>query len=200
MKDKILKTATDLFLSFGFKNVTMDEIAQNLAISKKTIYTYYTNKNELVNSCSHYLFCQISTGINAILDQNLNAIDEMIAIHQFIINSLREEKTSVQYQLNRYYPSVYKSLKEKKSKKMLLVIQNNLEKGKESGCYREDLNPKMVAEFYRTLIEGIRNNKNLLTDNLSINTIIYNFLDYHLRAIVSPLGLKHLKSLKTSNS
>ncbi|TXK71511.1 TetR/AcrR family transcriptional regulator [Mesonia sp. HuA40] len=200
MKEKILKTATDLFLSFGFKNVTMDVIAQNLGISKKTIYTYYTNKNELVSSCTQYLFYQISQGVNTILEQNLNAIDEMIAIHQFIINSLREEKASIQYQLNRYYPSVYKSLKEKKSEKMLVVIQKNLEKGMEAGYYREDLNPKIVAEFYRTLIEGIRNNENLLIDHLSINTIINNFLDYHLRAIVSPLGLKHLKSLKTSNS
>lgn len=52
MKKKIITKATELFLSIGFKSVTMDDLAQSMGISKKTIYQYFENKNQLISSCT----------------------------------------------------------------------------------------------------------------------------------------------------
>ena len=66
MREKILHTATELFLNYGFKSITMDEIAKTISISKKTIYTHYKTKTQLVEASVFLIFDQISTGIDAI--------------------------------------------------------------------------------------------------------------------------------------
>ena len=66
MKERIIHKATDLFLKLGFKSVTMDDIAQELAISKKTIYTHFKNKTELIKECAWFMLDNITTGIDEI--------------------------------------------------------------------------------------------------------------------------------------
>ena len=66
MKEKIIQKSTELFLTLGFKSVTMDDIASEMGISKKTIYVHFKNKTKLVEAVTFYLFATICTGIDSI--------------------------------------------------------------------------------------------------------------------------------------
>ena len=89
MREKILLTATDLFLSLGFKSVTMDDIANNIGISKKTIYQHFENKTKLVEAATFQLFDTICDGIDMICDASANPIQELYDIKMFVMNHLK---------------------------------------------------------------------------------------------------------------
>ena len=114
MKETIINKATSLFLTLGFKSVTMDDIANDLGISKKTIYTYFDNKTSLVEAGTTHLFKKITDGIKDIKTKSLDPITELHDIKIFLMNSLKGEKTSPYHQLQKYYPSIHKELKIKK--------------------------------------------------------------------------------------
>ena len=103
MRDKILEKSNELFLNLGFKSVTMDEIASSLGVSKKTIYKYFKNKTELVDAVTRFMFDSVSCGIDGICEK-INPIDEVFSIKRFVIEHLKDEKSSPQYQLQKYYP------------------------------------------------------------------------------------------------
>ena len=90
MKDKITTTATELFLNLGFKSVTMDDIASEMGISKKTIYTHFSNKTDLVNEVTSQLFCIVSEGIDFICATEKNSIEELFEIKQFVMEYLKD--------------------------------------------------------------------------------------------------------------
>ena len=80
MKEKILKKAIDLFINFGFKSVTMDDIASEMHISKKTIYSHFNNKTKLVEAATFCVFETISNEINCICELQKNPIEELYEI------------------------------------------------------------------------------------------------------------------------
>src|SRR5690606_6825508 len=110
MKDKITEKATEMFLNLGFKSVTMDDLANEMGVSKKTIYSHFENKSKLVHDCMQYLFNCITDGIDRIVALDKNPIEELFEIKKFISQHLKDEKSSPQYQLQKYYPKLYKNL------------------------------------------------------------------------------------------
>ena len=104
MKDQILNKATEMFLTLGFKSVTMDDIASEMGISKKTIYQHFSNKDSLVKATTTNLFENISCGIDEIILANNNPIEELFTIKEFVMQNLKDENTSPIYQLQKYYP------------------------------------------------------------------------------------------------
>ena len=99
MKDKILEKSKHLFLNFGFKSITMDEIAGSMGVSKKTIYKYFKNKTELIDTVTHDMFNTISIGIDEICEVGMNPIHELFSINKLVMENLKNEKSSPQYQL-----------------------------------------------------------------------------------------------------
>lgn len=195
MKEKILNTATEMFLTLGFKSITMNDIAEKLSISKKTIYAHYPNKEKLVETCVMELFKIITNGIDKIIEENHNPIDELLLIHEYILKRLKEEKASPQFQLCKYYPKIEEKLKARKIENMRKCIGNNLKRGKEEGLYRESIEIEIVQNFYFMTLEGIKNSDYFPIEKYTIPFLVDHFLEYHFRAIASEKGLKHINNL-----
>ena len=104
MRDKILFKASEMFLNLGFKSVTMDDIANEMGVSKKTIYTHFKNKTDLVEKVTLSLFEFISQGIDMICSLDHNPIQELYDIKKFVMKHLKDEKSSPQYQLQKVLP------------------------------------------------------------------------------------------------
>ena len=126
MREKILEKSEELFLNLGFKSVTMDEIASSLGVSKKTIYKYFKNKTELIAAVTAYMFDKVSCGIDGICALKMNPIDEIFSIKRFVMDHLKDEKSSPQYQLQKYYPKIYASLMQKQFDVMQDCVIDNL--------------------------------------------------------------------------
>lgn len=199
MKDKILLGATDLFLSYGFKSVTMDDIASALGISKKTIYQHFDNKTMLVKASAFHLFEVISTGIDQISAIEMNPIEEIYSIKKFVMQHLKDEKSSPQYQLQKYYPKIFKTLKNKQFDVMQTCVVANLERGIKLGLYRGSINIDFVSRIYFNSMLAIKDNDLFPLTKFSINTLMGYYLEYHLRGISTPKGLETLKQFITSN-
>ncbi|PIA79206.1 TetR family transcriptional regulator [Gaetbulibacter sp. 4G1] len=199
MRDKILLGATDLFLSYGFKSVTMDDIASSLGVSKKTIYQHFDNKTKLVEATTLNLFESISCGIDHICSLEKNPIEEIYSIKQFIMEHLKDEKSSPQYQLQKYYPKIFNTLKSKQFEVMQTCVTDNLNRGINQGLYRDSISVEFIARIYFNSMLAIKDKDLFPLKKFSMNMLMSNYLEYHLRGICTPKGLEILNQFITSN-
>jgi len=199
VKEKILQKAEELFLTFGFKSVTMDDIANKMGISKKTIYTHFKNKTQLVKETTLKVFENISQGIDGICSLNKNAIDEIFEIKTLILEQLKGEKTSPQYQLSKYYPEIHNTLKKRQFDIMQDCVKNNLTKGVSQCYYRSDLEIEFISRIYFLGMTGIKDESIFPSDKFSKKQVMDNYLEYHLRGIVTKKGLTELNQIINKN-
>ncbi|MBD0833542.1 TetR/AcrR family transcriptional regulator [Aestuariibaculum sediminum] len=199
MKEDILKTAADLFLNYGFKSVTMDDIANTLGMSKKTVYQYFKNKNVLVEETTLFMYHIIQSGIDDIIKENMSPIEELYEIKRFVMKHLKDEKSSPQFQLQKYYPKIYEDLKEKQSCVMGDCVISNLDRGMQLGLYRDNLNKEFISKIYFNSMMSLKDKTLFPLNHLSMQSLMNNYLEYHLRGICTPKGLQHLTEYLNTN-
>ncbi|HEX9981337.1 MAG TPA: TetR/AcrR family transcriptional regulator [Flavobacterium sp.] len=195
MKEEILRKATEMFLTLGFKSVTMDDIAAEMGISKKTIYQHFENKPELVEASSLFLFDKIAGGIDNICSLNKNAIEELFEIKNFMMKQLNNESASPLFQLQKYFPNVFSCLRKKQFDKMQDCVKENIDKGISLGLYRKDLDIAFIGRIYFVGLTGIKDTDIFPVSLYSSKDVTEKYLEYHLRAIVTPPGLELLEKL-----
>jgi len=199
MREKILHKATDLFLTLGFKSVTMDDLANDMGISKKTIYSHFKNKTELVEECTLSVFEAISQGIDFICSQGKNPIEELYEIKKFAMRHLKDEKASPQYQLQKYYPKIYHTIKQKQFEIMKDCVVDNVRRGIELGIYRPALDINFVARIYFSGVTSVKDHTLFPVEEFPTTRLMDDYLEYHLRGIVTPEGRKILNKIINSN-
>lgn len=199
MRDKILIYAAEMFLTYGFKSVTMDDIAGNLGISKKTIYQHFDNKTKLVEATTLYMFETISHGIDCICELQKNPIEELYDIKNFVMEHLKNEKSSPQYQLQKYYPKIFSTLKSKQFEVMQTCVTSNLEHGVKKGLYRENINIDFISRLYFNGMVSLKDQDLFPLTHFSMNELLENYLEYHLRGICTDKGLEFLNKIINQN-
>jgi AcrR family transcriptional regulator len=195
MKEKILNKAADLFLSYGFKSVTMDDIANSLGISKKTVYSHFENKRHLVHDTTFHVFDQINDGICRICAGHDDPVRELYEIKSLVMEQLKGEKTSPHYQLQKYYPKIFSRLKEMQFESINKCVVENLRRGMEQGFYRKDLDLELISKFYLNGNLGLMNLDLFPMEQYNMGDLKAAFLEYHIRAIATEKGLKSLDKL-----
>ena len=199
MKEEILNRATEMFLNLGFKSVTMDDLAKKMSISKKTIYSHFCNKTKLVEESTMHLFNVITEGIDEIVAQEKDPIEELYEIKRFVMGHLNEEKASPQFQLQKYYPNVHRCLKTKQFEKMHGCVLKNVQRGVNLGLYRPNLDAEFIARIYFAGVNNIKDSEYFSSGEFSQAVLMDYFLEYHLRGIVTPKGRQKLNSIINSN-
>lgn len=194
MRDKIISKATELFLNFGFKSVTMDDIANELGMSKKTIYVHFSNKTKLVEATTFHLFDVICDGIDGICDTATNPIEELYSIKLYVMTHLKNEKTSPQFQLKKYYPQIHQRLKNKQFEKMHKSVLESLVEGVKTGVFRDTIDTDFISRMYFTGMTGIKDNMFFPHDKYQMEYLMESYLEYHLRAIVTDKGMTILNN------
>lgn len=199
MKCPILTKATEMFLTLGFKSVTMDDIASEMGISKKTIYQKFTTKPELVKQVTLELFESISYGIDKIRESNLNPIEELFEIKNFILKHLKNESASPIYQLQKYYPKIHFTLKKKQFEKMDDCVIQNLEKGIELGLYRKEIMLEAIGRLYFAGMTAIKDVELFPLEIFDVKELQDQYLEYHLRGICTKKGIEQLEQIIKTN-
>ncbi len=197
MRDKIIHTSADMFLTLGFKSVTMDDIANALGISKKTIYQHFDNKTKLVETTTMHVFDMISHGIDCICALEKNPIEELYDIKHFVMDHLKDEKSSPQYQLKKYYPKIYATLKQKQFEVMHDCVKENLNRGIKQGLFRDSINVEFIARIYFNSVLAIKDTDLFPLKIFSMNMLLENYLEYHLRGISTEKGIDSLNTIIT---
>ena len=198
MKDQILIKATDMFLTLGFKSVTMDEIATEMGISKKTIYKYFSNKELLIEESTQLVHKEVIETIEKIVAKNFNAIEENFQIRRMFKEMFKYSETSPVYQLKRHYPEVYQKVVGYQIEICEGCFRDNILKGISEGLYRENIDVENYVKFYYTLIFSISENTALERD---ANNLEHKALEYHTRAMATLAGIIELeKQLQIINN
>lgn len=198
MRTSIINKSAELFLTLGFKSVTMDDIAKELGISKKTIYQHFDNKTKLVEAVTWSLSESISNGIEAIVQEELNPIEEIYQFKRFILGHVKDDKSSPQYQLQKYYPKIYQAVKSKQSCVMDDCIKQNLEKGIALKLYRDSIDVDFISKMYFNSIISLKDKDLFPLKRFSMNMLMEQFIEYHLRGICTPLGIEVLENQSQS--
>ncbi len=147
MKERIQQKARELFLKYGFKSVTMDEIASQSGISKKTIYQFFADKDELVEDV-------MQTELNSMRDECIrqreesqNAIEELIQDLESKMMTMEAMNPFIVFDLEKFYPQAFLVFKRHKDSFLLELIKRNIERGIEEGVYRNDFNVDIISKF-----------------------------------------------------
>lgn len=173
----------------------MDDIARELGMSKKTIYQFVSTKNELVIQAIEAHLELEKEHIARILDQAPNSVQGMLGILEYMIAELRQLNPSVIYDLQKYYPEAWAVLNNYRYEFVLGMINRNLEKGKEEGVYRKDLNTLIIGRIYIKALDVLLDQQIFPISQFNFIDIYSEFIRYHLRGIVSAEGLSHLDQL-----
>ncbi|WP_339756898.1 TetR/AcrR family transcriptional regulator [uncultured Winogradskyella sp.] len=177
----------------------MDDIAREMGISKKTIYVHFPNKTKLVEATTLHMFETISQGIDCICALKKNPIEEIFDIKEFVMDHLKNEKSSPQYQLQKYYRKIFATLKSKQFEVMQSCVTENLNRGLELGLFRDNINIEFISKIYFSGMMVIKDRAFFPLKNFSMQTLMNNYLEYHLRGICTPKGLETLTGLIRTN-
>ena len=190
MKEKIINKAKEMFLKLGFKSITMDDIAAEMCISKKTIYKYFANKELLIEESVQVIHTEVNTIIATITSQDFNAIEENFEIRRMFDDMFKSTDTSPVYQLKKHYPEVYQKVQTYQVEMCQTCFRENIKKGIAQGLYRDDLNIDAYIKFYYTLIFSI--NENIRSEREAF-ALEMEALQYHTRAMATENGILELE-------
>src|SRR5450432_2960889 len=144
-KERILAKATDLFMRYGIRSITMDEIAAQLGISKKTIYQFFTDKDAMVEAVVKEEVKRNEEGCLFFSSASENAVHEIFLAMDNIQEMLKAMNPQLIHDMEKHHPSAYKLLKQYKYQFLYTMIKENIERGSREELYRGDLNIDLIS-------------------------------------------------------
>jgi AcrR family transcriptional regulator len=144
---RILEKANEQFKRFGIRSVSMDDIAAQLGISKKTIYQYFEDKDTLVDAVMQEEEVRMHTDCSRCREASSDAVDEMFLAMDRILEQFSQMNPVVIYDLEKFYPVAYQRFQRMKNNYLYGVIRNNLLRGIEEGYYRPELDVDIVTRY-----------------------------------------------------
>lgn len=197
----ILSESFRLFRKYGIKSVSMDDIARELGMSKKTIYQFVQNKTDLVEKVLNYTMGQESMICKFESLENMNAIDILLSVSRNASRQLQDLNPANAFDLQKYYPVIYRDFILRKRDHVFEQVKQNFIQGISEGIYRNDLDIDLVARLYIKKLVDVHDPEFLASTNFSIEKVLQVMFDNHIRGIANTEGLKYYeKQIQNYNS
>jgi len=190
--EQILERAEKLFMQKGIRNITMDDISRELGMSKKTLYTFVEDKSDLLMKIMLHIIAQDSAFINKTQQEIENPIDELFETSKFLSERLKHIHPSIHYEMMRYYPEVWKVLNDHNQSFAFNSVKKNLEKGIQSGFYRQNINPDILARIYIARMDLCFDGEVFPATEFNFVDVYNEMLYYHIRGVASLKGNQYL--------
>lgn len=174
----------------------MDDIAKELGISKKTLYHFVKDKNDLVEKVVGLEFSNRAQEMNKVREMQLNAIEELFEVNRLINTMLKRVNPSMEYDLMKYFPELYEKIRLERKKRMFQSMMKNIKRGKKEGLYRTDLNEKIISELYVTRFEHAFHDDIQTISDFTSEDFISEVFIYHIRGLANENGIKFLEANK----
>lgn len=191
--EEILNKVSVLYRKYGIRSITMDDLAHELGISKKTLYLYVRDKSELVGKVVEYSGLFGPAGIKELLETRGNAIEQLIGVSQKFHALLRENSPAYEYDLKKYYPGHYRKLMSARRKMMYEIVVANIRQGKKEDIYREELDEEIIAKLHMMRIENLRSNELFKENVVQSSKFFREIFIYHIHGLATSYGLEVLE-------
>jgi len=146
-KERILLKAHELYFRYGIRSVTMDEIAVQCGISKKTIYQFFEDKDALVEAVMDKVIDKTQSDCSIDQHRSANAIHEVFLGLDMVQEMFATINPNILFDLQKHHPKAYEKLEQHKSKFFFSILKQNIEKGKKEGLYRTELHDDIIARM-----------------------------------------------------
>jgi AcrR family transcriptional regulator len=200
LKDRIKEKADELYRRYGVKSVTMDEIASQLGVSKKTIYQSFKDKNELVDAVVEEMLEYNKISCQTSRDKAINAVQEVYLGMESIQEMLDNMNPSIIFDIERGHPQTFKKFKEFKYKFLFELMKANIERGKEEGLYRQEINAELICKVRIETIMLAFNEEIFPKHQYSLVYIQHRLLEHFLYSMVTPKGYKLITKYQTEKT
>lgn len=191
---EIVEKSAQVFLKFGIRAVTMDDLSRELGMSKKTIYKYFSDKDELIKTIiafktqSDREICAIAT------HQADNAIDEMIRISEFVSEMLQDVHSSVFFDLQKYHRDAWQLMEDHKNTFVRSQIKGNIERGINEGIYRANADSDILSKVYVATMSALFDGHTFPPNEYKFNRVFNQIIRFQIRGLASSEGLEYLKN------
>lgn len=199
-KVEILQKVAQIFTMYGVRSVNMDDISRNIGISKKTLYQYCTDKNDLVLQT-------LSMGCDAderimkdIQESSETAVHEMLKVYEVVKEIFSKMHPAFFFELKKYHFDAHQKLEEFKNNFILDFMIKNIRRGIDEGVYRKNIDPEIVAGIHVVHVTGIHFHDVFVNMGKSWQEIQEQQFRYHIRGLASEKGRQLLRKLMDLNS
>ena len=194
-KIEIIEKATAVFLKYGIKSVTMDDMARELVMSKKTLYQYFEDKNDLVEQIILVKTEFDRSQCECAKVESENAIDELFKISSFVSKMMSNIHPSVFFDLKKFHPGAWKILNDHKWKFVKQSILENIQRGKREKIYREELNDDVIATIYVASTDLISDGDVFTNSELSSAKLFIENMTFKIHGMANDKGLIFLNKI-----
>jgi AcrR family transcriptional regulator len=151
--NELISKISNLSNKYGIKSVTMDDIAKEFCMSKRTLYQHFKNGDEIVYKVAQYELKNECKELQKLIGLYSNAIDQLLNISKFLLRKLQNLNPSLAYYMNKYYPKIWEKLVSQRKGCIHKIIERNFQIGIEQGIYKENFNTNIIAIFYTSILD-----------------------------------------------
>lgn len=192
IRQRIILKAQQLFEKLGIRNVSMDDVARELGISKKTIYQHFEDKATLIREGAKLHLEKECMLMQQLGESSENALIAIVRIMNYFSKKLKSISPLLIFEMQKYYPEVWQLMREQDETINLPALIHNLEKGIKEGLYRPDINVEAIARLRLVLVEATLNERVFPSDKFNQNELQIEVSNFYLYGLLTEKGLQQL--------
>lgn len=196
IKERILKGAMELFMKYGVRSVSMDDIARHLSVSKKTLYQYFADKEEIVTMVAEFHLRHERDQYDSITSVSENAIDELVKVSVCIKKDLQKMNPSLLFDLQKYHPKAWSAWLAHKQQHIGQSIIRNLKQGIDEGFFRPEINTDILAIARLELIQITFDERAYPPDKYNLAEVNLQLFDHFVYGLLTDKGRKVYEKYK----
>ena len=193
--EQLLQQAMDVFLRLGIRSVNMADLAREIGVSKKTLYVYFKDKNDLIQRCMNSHCDQMEQVISEAENRQGNAIDSELAIIDFVHTVITKMHPSMLHDLRKYHPLAFDTINKREDEIILGTVERNIKRGQKEGLYRTDISAVLTARFLVAIGYEVKKcgERGTFQGQMNLSDLYVQSSLYHIRAISTEKGAKYLQ-------
>ena len=199
-KEKILKGAEDLFMKYGVRSISMDDIARHLSVSKKTLYQYFADKEELVTMVSKSHLERSTKQYEELHLTSGNSIEELARLSVCLKKDMEELNPAMLYDIQKFHPKAWNVWLEYKNKFIRDSVVRNLKQGIKDGYIRAEVNPEILATVRIELVQIAFSQEVFPREKFKLAEVQGQTFDHFVYGVVTEKGKKLYLKYKELNN
>lgn len=196
VKEKILSGARDLFLKYGVRSVSMDDIARQLAVSKKTIYQYFADKDEIVTQVAKLHLEDDRCQFDKVLAGAKNALDELMRISVHLRKNIQDINPTLLFDLQKFHSKAWAEWMEYRKTFIYAQVMRNLKQGIQEGLFRSELNPEVIAAMRIELVQLAFNTDIFPPQRFKLYEVQMQLFEHFIYGLLTEKGRKQFDKYK----
>lgn len=199
-KGRILKTAVELFSKFGFRSISMDDISHQLGMSKKTLYQYFSDKDEIVTLAIQNHLAHEREVLQQIQSDVKDAVDFIIRVNNYLMRNIRDTSSATIYDLKKYHGRAWGIVENFRTDFLLKAVIENLRSGIAEGNFRSDINVEIISRLRMEEVSLLLNRDLFPQNSFNLAEVSSNILDHFIAGIATDNGRKLYKKYKNQEN